>query len=33
MYNNAMNSDLEKRRSFVALLFGAGYGYRYMQKE
>lgn len=27
--NNAMNTDNKKRRSFVALLFVAGYGERY----
>ncbi len=26
--NNAINSDHKKRRSFVALLFGSGYGWR-----
>ena len=28
-YNNAINSDSEKRRAFVAPLFTAGYGERY----
>jgi hypothetical protein len=27
--NNAINADSEKRRSFVAPLFTAGYGERY----
>ncbi len=27
--NNAINTDREKRRSFVAPLFAAGYGERY----
>jgi hypothetical protein len=26
--NNAINSDAKKRRSYVALLFGSGYGCR-----
>jgi hypothetical protein len=29
--NNAINSDSEKRHSFVAPLFTAGYGERYMR--
>jgi hypothetical protein len=29
MANNAINSDSEKRRAFVAPLFTAGYGERY----
>jgi hypothetical protein len=29
MHNNAINSDSEKRRAFVAPLFTAGYGERY----
>jgi hypothetical protein len=28
--NNAINADSEKRRSFVAPLFTAGYGERYV---
>jgi hypothetical protein len=28
-HNNAINSDSEKRRAFVAPLFTAGYGERY----
>lgn len=28
MANNTINTDSEKRRSFVALLFAAGYGER-----
>ena len=28
--NKAINSDPKKRRSFVALLFGSGYGRRYV---
>jgi len=29
MSNNAINSDSKNRRSFVALLFAAGYGERW----
>jgi hypothetical protein len=29
--NNAINSDRKKRRAFVAPLFTAGYGERYVQ--
>jgi len=29
-YNNAINADSKKRRSFVAPLFAAGYGERYV---
>lgn len=29
MHNNAINSDSEKRRAFVAPLFTAGYGERW----
>jgi hypothetical protein len=32
MPNNAINSDSEKRRAFVAPLFIAGYGERYVLK-
>jgi hypothetical protein len=28
MHNNAMNADIQKRRSFVAPLSAAGYGER-----
>jgi hypothetical protein len=31
--NNAINSDSEKRRSFVAPLFAAGYGGRSQEKD
>jgi hypothetical protein len=31
--NHAINADSEKRRSFVAPLFTAGYGERYVQYE
>ncbi len=31
--NNAINSDSEKRRSFVAPLLTAGYGERYTFQE
>jgi hypothetical protein len=27
---NAINTNIKKRRSFVALLFAAGYGQRYL---
>jgi hypothetical protein len=30
MANNAINTDSEKRRAFVAPLFTAGYGERYV---
>jgi len=30
--NNAINTDSEKRRAFVALLFTAGYGERWASK-
>lgn len=32
MPNKAINSDPKKRRSFVALLFWSGYGWRYVSK-
>lgn len=31
--NNAINADSEKRRSFVAPLFTAGYGERYVARS
>ena len=31
--NKAINSDPKKRRSFLAMLFGAGYGWRYAQNK
>jgi len=31
--NTAINADIKKRRAFVAPLFNAGYGGRYMEKD
>ncbi len=31
-YNYAINADSKKRRSFVASLFAAGYGDRYVKR-
>jgi len=33
MHNNAINADSVKRRSFVAPLYTAGYGERWVHKQ